>query len=202
MEREGQRRLPVEEVQWLKEAGFGAVRVPAEVGGSGATLTELFGLLVELGQANSNLPQLLRAHFLFTEDQLHSTSAARQRWLRLIGDGALFGNATSERTGHEVGRVNTTLTERDGSLVLNGIKFYATGSLFSDWINVLAEREPGKAVRARIPASAPGVTQYDDWNGFGQQTTGSGTVEFTDAVVDPADVVDAEHGRIFLPALA
>jgi alkylation response protein AidB-like acyl-CoA dehydrogenase len=203
LERERQRRLPVEEVAWLKEAGFGAVRVPTEFGGSGATLADLFRLLVELGQADSNFPQLLRGHFIFTEEQLHATPAAsRDRWLRLIGDGALFGNATSERTVHEVGRVNTTLTELDGRLVLNGTKFYATGSLFADWINVLAEREPGTLVRARIPASVPGVAQHDDWDGFGQRITGSGTVELTDAEVDPSTVVEVNDGRDFQPAIA
>lgn len=189
VEREQQRRLPREEVSWLKEAGFTAVRVPEELEGSGATLSELFGLLVELGEADSNLPQLLRAHFLATEEQLRRpASERRDHWLRLIGQGLIFGNAISERTDHEIGRLQTKLVEKDGRLLLNGTKFYCTGSLLADWITVRAERAPGELVMVQVPASAPGVEQYDDWDGFGQQTTASGTVEFTDVEVDPEHV--------------
>ncbi|GAA3100452.1 hypothetical protein GCM10010464_74900 [Pseudonocardia yunnanensis] len=37
VEREAQRRLPYEEVEWLRAAGFGALRVPIELGGSGVS---------------------------------------------------------------------------------------------------------------------------------------------------------------------
>lgn len=36
----------------------------------------------------------------------------------------------------------------------------------------------------------PGVVQSDDWDGFGQRTTGSGTTRFTDAVVDAENLID------------
>jgi alkylation response protein AidB-like acyl-CoA dehydrogenase len=41
LERERARKLPYEQIQWLKEAGFGVVRVPREHGGAGATIPEL-----------------------------------------------------------------------------------------------------------------------------------------------------------------
>ena len=43
--RENERTIAYEEVGWLRDAGFGAVRVPVEYGGSGATVTQLFRLL-------------------------------------------------------------------------------------------------------------------------------------------------------------
>ncbi len=46
VERERTRTLPHEPIQWLKEAGFGAVRVPVEHGGAGASLPQLFQLLM------------------------------------------------------------------------------------------------------------------------------------------------------------
>jgi alkylation response protein AidB-like acyl-CoA dehydrogenase len=42
VQRERDRVLPFEQIQWLKDAGFGAVRAPKEYGGRGATLPELF----------------------------------------------------------------------------------------------------------------------------------------------------------------
>ncbi len=46
LRRERERTLPFEEIGWLKEAGFTAVRVPVEYGGSGASLVQFFDLLV------------------------------------------------------------------------------------------------------------------------------------------------------------
>ena len=60
VERERNRVLPFEQIKWLKEAGFGAVRIPVEHGGAGASLPQLVQLLIELAEADSNLPQALR----------------------------------------------------------------------------------------------------------------------------------------------
>ena len=63
LEREQARELPHEPIRWLKQAGFGAVRVPVEYGGSGASIGQLFQLLIELAEADSNIPQEIgRAH--------------------------------------------------------------------------------------------------------------------------------------------
>ena len=50
LEREQARELPHEPIRWLKQAGFGAVRVPVEYGGSGASIGQLFQLLIELAE--------------------------------------------------------------------------------------------------------------------------------------------------------
>ena len=42
LEREAGRRLPFDEVEWLRQAGFGRIRVPREFGGFGATLPQFF----------------------------------------------------------------------------------------------------------------------------------------------------------------
>ncbi len=96
-EREQQRILPDEPIRWLKEAGFGTLRIPREKGGWGASLPQLSALLIELAQADSNLPQALRAHFAFVEDQLNQPdSAGRDRWFRRFLDGELVGSGWTE----------------------------------------------------------------------------------------------------------
>ena len=42
VDRERNRTLPFDEIRLLKEAGFGALRVPIEFGGLGATLHQTF----------------------------------------------------------------------------------------------------------------------------------------------------------------
>jgi hypothetical protein len=95
--REQHRILPDEQIRWLKEAGFGTVRIPREKGGWGASLPQLIALLIELAQADSNLPQALRAHFAFVEDRLNQPdSAQRDRWFQRFLDGELVGSGWTE----------------------------------------------------------------------------------------------------------
>jgi len=186
--RERDRRLPVDEVDLLRRAGFGALRVPVEHGGWGASLEQEFRLLVRLGEADSNLPQLLRGHVAFVETQrAQPDGPLRTEWLeRLAAGDVLVGNAQAERG--DATAVTTRLTEVDGRLRLDGRKFYSTGTLYADWIWVGALRgdEP---VALAVRADAPGVTRLDDWGGFGQRLTGSGTTIFDDVTVDPAQVL-------------
>ena len=60
VDRERNRTLPFDEIRLLKDAGFGALRVPVEFGGLGATLRQTFDLLIGLAAADSNLTQALR----------------------------------------------------------------------------------------------------------------------------------------------
>jgi alkylation response protein AidB-like acyl-CoA dehydrogenase len=186
--RERDRRLPVDEVDLLRRAGFGALRVPVEHGGWGASLEQEFRLLVRLGAADSNLPQLLRGHVAFVETQrAQPDGPLRTEWLeRLAAGDVLVGNAQAERG--DATAVTTRLTEVDGRLRLDGRKFYSTGTLYADWIWVGAVRgdEP---VALAVRADAPGVTRLDDWDGFGQRLTGSGTTIFDDVTVDAAQVL-------------
>lgn len=195
VERERERRLAHEELAWLRAEGFGALRVPVEHGGAGASLTQLFTLLIDLAEAESNLPQALRTHFVFVEDRLVERHTERgKRWLEAIGHGAIFGNATSERGENVRGTTTTRLSRRGGDLVLNGTKFYSTGSLYADHIAVIAQRDDsGARVQVVTSATAPGLVRLDDYAGFGQRTSPSGTTTFTDVRVDPEDVIDASE---------
>jgi alkylation response protein AidB-like acyl-CoA dehydrogenase len=190
VERETARRLPFEEVEWLRSAGFGALRVPVELGGSGVTLTQLVALLVDLGAAESNLPQALRPQFAFVEGLLADPGSDRsRRWLAAAVRGVLVGNATSERGTNVRGIASTTLSERDGRLLLNGTKYYSTGSLFANHLSVAAQRaDTGERISVLVAAEAPGVERHDDFAGVGQRLTASGTTVFTDVEVDPAEI--------------
>lgn len=192
LERERSRTLPYEPVRWLKEAGFGAIRVPTEYGGAGASLPQLFRLLIELAEADANLPQAFRGHFAFVEDRLNATPGADQeRWLGRFVAGDLVGNAWTEIGDVKIGDVMTRVSQRDGQWVVNGRKFYSTGSIFADWIDVFARRDDtGQDVIAAVSTHQPGVTQFDDWNGFGQKTTGSGTSVFNNAKVEAENIID------------
>jgi alkylation response protein AidB-like acyl-CoA dehydrogenase len=192
--RDTRRRLPFEELGWLKEAGFTTLRVPVRFGGLAVTLPELVNLLIELSEADPNITNILRPHIGFTEDLLNSGNEAfRNRWLERIGAGDTFGNGFSE-TGGNVGAMTTSLVRDGDGWRLNGEKYYTTGTLFADWINMGAIDEQGEPTGGVVPTRAPGVAVLDDWNGFGQMLTGSGTTVF-DNVALPPDLVNPERGR-------
>ncbi|MNU64365.1 Dibenzothiophene desulfurization enzyme C [compost metagenome] len=192
VEREQSRTLPHEPIQWLKKAGFGAVRVPVEYGGGGASVPQLFELLIELAEADSNVPQALRGHFAFAEDRLNSPAGtARDVWFKRFVDGDIVGCAWTEIGNVAIGDVVTKVSPDGDRWRLNGEKFYSTGSLFSDWIDVYAQRsDTGGDVIAAVRTHQPGIVQSDDWDGFGQRTTGSGTSRFVDAEVEAENVLD------------
>jgi len=185
--REQDRRLPYEEIGWLRAAGFGRLRVPRGDGGLGATVQQLVLLLIRLGAADSNIPQALRGHVGFVEYVLaHPDQEFRAFWSAQLAGGALVGNAESERTG-TFSEQATRVTEENGRLLLNGTKYYTTGSIFADWILVgAASSGPGGPglVTVQVRTDAAGVDIVDDWDGFGQRLTGSGTTEFHNVEVD------------------
>ncbi len=191
-ERERTRTLPYEPLQWLKEAGFGTVRIPQQKGGWGASLPQLFQLLIELAEADSNLPQALRAHFAFVEDRLNQPdNAERDAWFRRFVDGELVGSGWTEIGNVRLGDVITRVTPAANGWTLNGEKFYSTGALFADWIDVYARRDDNQGdVIALVNTHQPGVTREDDWDGFGQRLTGSGTTRFEHAHVETQHVYD------------
>ncbi|ROP63819.1 acyl-CoA dehydrogenase family protein [Curtobacterium sp. ZW137] len=179
VDREQTRTLPHEQVRWLADAGFTAVTVPVAAGGSGASASDLFALLVRLAEADSNIPQLLRAHFSFVEELLLDPGVVRRdEWFTRIAAGEVFGNASHERSSAGVGSLATHLVPDGDGWRLHGEKHYSTGTIFADWTTVTAQTPDGHTVGVTVRVDDPGVEVRDDWNGFGQRLTGSGTTRF------------------------
>ena len=139
----------------------GAVERGVGLGGAGASLPQLLQLLIELAEADSNLPQALRGHFAFVEDRLNAHATRPQDvWFKRFVDGDLVGNAWTEIGAVKLGQVITRVSRQGDQWVVNGTKYYSTGSIFADWIDLYAEAalfelkrvlgmEPGAALTVR-----------------------------------------------------
>lgn len=183
-------------IEQLRQAGFTRLRIPTDYGGFGLSLPQAYEFFIALAAADSNLAQALRAHWGFVEDVLSRTddqAEFKHRWLTRLGTGVSVGNAITER-GNAHGENTTRLSRRGGQWVLNGTKFYSTGSGYANWITVAATGDDDQPVSLTVPADAPGVEIVDDWDGFGQKLTASGTTHFRDVVVDDAEVFPPGHG--------
>ncbi|MET4578705.1 acyl-CoA dehydrogenase family protein [Ottowia thiooxydans] len=185
-QREDDGRLPHAEVRALLARGFGALHVPRELGGGGLNYRELFALVVRLGAADANIAHIFRNHYAFVNGLL--TLADRdqaEHWLRRAAQGDLFAQGVTDAVRPlnadgsvaDLSRFSTTLREDEKGQFLDGQKQYATGSVYADWIAVQATSEDGsQAFSVLVSTKAEGVKVIDDWAGFGQRFTGSGTV--------------------------
>ncbi|WP_119742516.1 acyl-CoA dehydrogenase family protein [Pseudomonas sp. Larv2_ips] len=173
-------------IRQLNELGLPRWRLPVSHGGQGATFGELLALLTELSAADSNITQALRGHFGFCEDVLCAKDLDwRAKWLDRLGQGALLSPGSTEVGNQTRGDFETRLhRDADGTLRISGRKFYTTGALYSDLINTVATGEDGTVYSVVVDLKAPGVHIVDDWNGFGQRLTASGTCIFDNAPVE------------------
>lgn len=184
---------PFPAIDLVRDARLGALRVPVNEGGGGCTVREYFSMLMDLAAADSDVAQILRVHFWFTEERLRTPDeTARQRWLSRVVAGKIFGNAfteigTKEKAGSFA--MQTRLEPVDDGYMLNGTKYFCTGSLFSDWVLVAASTPEGKITSVIVPCDRAGVTFEDDWDGVGQRFTGSGTGRFKNVTVAQEEVL-------------
>ncbi|MEU3331662.1 acyl-CoA dehydrogenase family protein [Glutamicibacter creatinolyticus] len=200
-EREQHRELPYQQVAWLKDAGFTALRVPASHGGTPVSHTDLFRLLIELAAADSNVAHLLRSHFSFVETIALQPAEFQDRWFPRVLAGEIFGNAATERGGNALGATNTKLINTGAGWVLRGEKYYTTGSIFADWVVVMASTDGVEGRQyAVVERTAPGVRILDDWDGFGQPLTGTGTAIFEDVPVQEQNIIQRKVASTLEPA--
>jgi alkylation response protein AidB-like acyl-CoA dehydrogenase len=184
---------PFDQVSALKRAGFGTLRLPVELGGAGYTVPQLFSAVVDVARADPIVAHIFRTHFWFTEERLRTPrDAVAQRWLSKVTDGKIFGNAFSEKGSLAVGSLvfNTRLLpDPAAGFRLTGEKYYSTGTLFSDYLTATATTDHDSVAVVIVAADRTGVRLIDDWDGFGQRRTGTGTTIFKDVAVSSEEVL-------------
>lgn len=200
-EREAHRVLPFVEIAELNRAGFTVLRVPTEYGGPGVPFSDWVQLLIDLAAADPNIAHQYRSHAGFVETLRYHDEQTREFWYAKVLAGDVVGNASTEVSGNALNTLNTTLAvQADGSGVLNGAKYYCTGTAYATHTRVSATLldADGTPTEGRqfavVSTRAPGVELEDDWNGFGQSLTGTGTTRFTDVRVAPEHILNRVPG--------
>lgn len=192
-ERERDRVPPTDLIALVKEAGVGRLRLPVEWGGAGLSLPELFAALIDLAEADSAVPHILRTHFWFVEQHLQAIDDPqfRRRLVEIAGTDKLVGNGFSEQNRKAVGlNFDTRFTPDGDGYRLTGTKYYSTGSIYSDYTQIWAAAPDGHIAAAVLPIDRDGVSVLDDWDGFGQRLTGTGTTVLTDVRIEADEYFD------------
>ncbi|QTB99091.1 SfnB family sulfur acquisition oxidoreductase [Alcaligenes sp. SORT26] len=190
LERDRDRILPHREVEQFSQSGLWGITVPKEYGGAGVSTDVLTRVVQRIAQADGNFGHIPQNHYYALEVlRVGATHEQKAFFYDQVLQGKRFGNALAEIGKKDFVRRTQLLKEPEGWFV-DGRKFYCTGSLFAHWIPTLTTSpDDGRLYLVFVPRGAAGVTLTDDWDGFGQRVTGSGSVEFTRVPVQPQWVV-------------
>jgi SfnB family sulfur acquisition oxidoreductase len=189
-QRDHERQLPHIELEQFSHSGLWGISVPQTYGGAGVSSVTLAKVIARIAQADSSLGQIPQNHFYALEVlRINGTPEQQARLYAEVLNGQRFGNALAE-LGTKTALDRNTRLERDGdNFRITGRKFYSTGALYAQRIPTLAVDEHGVGHLAFVPRNAAGLEIIDDWTGFGQRTTGSGSVVLNQVLVAADDVV-------------
>src|ERR1700730_4588961 len=83
---------PFDQVNALKRAGFGTLRLPEALGGAGFDVRQLFSTVIDVAQADPIVAHIFRTHFWFVEERLRTADdPASVRWLKKVAEAKIFG---------------------------------------------------------------------------------------------------------------
>lgn len=189
--RDQNRILPTVQINQFSQKGLGGIRIPKQYGGAfvfNKTLAHVFRIL---SKADANVGQIPQNQFgLLNFINITGSDAQKQFIYTEILAGKRIANGGPEKNSKDTKAIQTTLRLENGQYFLNGEKFYSTGTSFADWLAIRALHPDGHTVLAIIDRHAAGVEVINDWNGFGQRTTASGTVKLHNVIADPALIFD------------
>ncbi len=189
--RDQNRQLPFEEIECFSRKGLGGLRILKQYGGaevSNKTLAHVFRILNKADSSLGQIPQNQIA--LLNMIDIMGTDQQKQFVYAEILQGKRLANGGPERNTQHSRILETTVKIEDGKHIINGQKFYSTGSSFADWLAIKAIHPEGHVILSIIDRHAVGVEIINDWDGFGQRTTSSGTVRLNNVEVDPFLIFD------------
>lgn len=185
-ERDQKRLLPFAEVDLFSQKGLSGIRIPKQYGGafvSNKTLASVFRII---NKADSSLGQIPQNQFgLLNIVNAVGTEEQKRFIFNEILTGKRLANGGPERHTKDTATISTQITKENGRYFIHGERFYSTGSSFADWLAIKAIHPEGHTVLVIVDRYAKGVEVVDDWNGFGQRTTSSGTVKLNHVEIDP-----------------
>jgi hypothetical protein len=202
-----ERAYPTEFVRALTRAGYLAVLIPEEYGGSGLGISEAAAILEEIHKSGCNGGACHAQMYIMGTVLRHGSAAQKRQYLPKIATGELrlqaFG-VTEPTSGTDTSRIRTTAKKAGDHYVINGQKVWTSRAEHSDLMLILA----------RTSARDAGKKPHDGMSVFlvdMQKALGNGlaikplramlnhatTEVFFDDLKVPADALIGEEGRGF-----
>lgn len=190
IKRDLERELPFAEIEDYSQSGLWAITVPKQYGGAEVSSLTLAKIIALMSGVDGSIGQIPQNHFYALEILRNTgTELQKQKFYTEVLNGARFGNALAEFKTKTSAHKQTALRKTEHGFIINGEKFYCTGSLFAHRIPTLVTDENSHQFLAFVNRDSKGLLLIDDWSGFGQRTTGSGTVKFDNVHVNAEDII-------------
>src|SRR5258707_11706859 len=147
-----------------------------------------------MAEGDPSIAQIAQNHYCVVDAiRLDGSPEQKSFYFEEVLNGKRFGNAFSEAGTKNVTDFQTKIEPHQDRFVINGKKFYSTGALFADYVPTGAVNGEKKGFLVIIPKGTPGLTVIDNWSGFGQRTTASGTVVLESVRVPASHVLPAHR---------
>jgi alkylation response protein AidB-like acyl-CoA dehydrogenase len=213
--------FPFDNYADLRDAGLLGICVPRAYGGQGADFATYVMTAAEIGRHCGATALTWNMHVSstmwsgFIADALDMTAEQRAdhercratHYARIVQQGKVYAQPFSEGGGAAAGKApfGTLARKVDGGYVVTGRKIFASLSGAADYYGVLCTLDvPGATQRdamyLAVPADAPGVSVYGDWDPLGMRGTVSRNLQFQDVFV-PDEARMMPEGLYFQAAL-
>lgn len=166
---------PKRERDLLRESGLLKLLIPHELGGFGASWSEINAVVRRLAQVDGSVAHVFGfQHLLLATLRLFGPETQWRPWFEQTATQNWFwGNALNPLDPR------TTLRWRGDEGLVNGEKSFCSGALDSDMLIASAiDQETGKLAVFAIPSARAGIQLREDWNCIGQRQTDSGSARF------------------------
>lgn len=207
-EKDRERAYPTEFVQALTKAGFLAVLIPEEYGGSGLGLRAAAAIMEEIQKSGCNGAACHAQMYIMGTILRHGSEAQKQRWLPGIATGELrlqaFG-VTEPTSGTDTLSLRT-VAEKKGNdrYIVNGQKVWTSRAEHSDLMLLLARTTPKDQVKKRTEGLSVFVVDMREALGNGltiqpirTMINHATTETFFDDLEVPAENLLGEEGQGF-----
>ncbi|MGH2375759.1 MAG: acyl-CoA dehydrogenase family protein, partial [bacterium] len=136
---------PEEFVAALTRAGWLAILIPQEYGGSGLGVAEASLVLEEINRSGGNAAACHAQMYIMGTLLRHGSEAQKRAYLPRLASGELrlqaFG-VTEPTAGSETTRIQTTAVRQGNRYVINGQKIFTSRAEHSDLMLLLARTTP------------------------------------------------------------
>ena len=195
--------FPHENIAALRDAGYLALTVPTEYGGSGATVHDVVLAQGELAKGDAATALAVGMHLILVGKVAETRTWPEPVFARVARDivdhGALINAANSEPDlgSPSRGALPSTRAERTGSgWRIDGYKRWTSLAPALSYLSVMCavvDEGPPRRGSFLVPASTPGVEVVEAWDNLGMRGTGSHDIRLTNVEV-PADALVPSEG--------
>jgi alkylation response protein AidB-like acyl-CoA dehydrogenase len=173
--------------------------LPTEYGGLGMSLEDSVRIVSELAYGDAGVAFTLFVSILPTSMVAWYASAeVKERYLPplVAGNGFCATLGSEHDAGSEMTRISTAVRREGDTLVLNGVKAFATNAEYANFLVAFGAASPTEHLAVVVPRENPGVRVQRRWNVNGLRASATYEVTLDDCRVPAGNVLQGNGLRL------